>query len=503
VADTTLTWSELQIRSHRLACGLRSLGVGHGDRIGSITTDRIECLELAFAAAALAAIWVPIAPFLKGTFLRHQIQSADLELIIADAEGICASEPYTGSLPVIGFDSNATGAQLQDIYTDGDLTPADDGSLPAAILFTSGTTGPAKGCVVSQGYFAKAGACYAHTLQVSSADIVYTAFPLYHGAGLATAMMAVLSGASFYHPGSFSASGYLRGAIAAAATVAIGTGGMAAALLAQPVDVDDQRHALRVTEWVPLSKEAQQRFSERFGVAVYGEHYGQTECMITTQTPMREARNPGSAGRESPLVEMAVIDDDGNPLPAGTVGEIVLRPRTSGAMFSGYWNQPAETLAAWRNLWHHTGDFGAIDTAGILTFIDRKSDSLRRRGENVSSVQVEATLLEHPDIEDVAVHGMASAMTEDDIKACIITRPGAELHPASLFDYCARTLPYYAIPRYVDIVEMLPRTPNQKVRKDVLRERGNTASTWDFEELGLAVDRAQRRRTTASSQAQQ
>jgi len=499
VADVTLNWAELESRARRLACGLQRRGLRQGDRIGSIMTDRIEALELAFAAAALGAIWVPLGPFLKGRFLAHQLKTAEPTLLITDVPGARATAPYiaqTGTLSeVIHLDPVAGATHLADIYADGDVDPVEDGRTPAAILFTSGTTGPAKGCVVTQGYFAKAGCCYGLTLDVAPNDVIYTAFPLFHGAGLATAMMAVVAQATFRHPGSFRASTYMADAANTGATISIGTGGMATAILNQPARADDRTHSLRVAEWVPLGRGAQQRFSERFGVQVYGEHYGQTECMITTQTPLHDASNPGTAGRESPLVQVAIVDDDGQPVGPDAVGEIVVRPRTSGAMFSGYWRQPGETLAAWRDLWHHTGDYGALDARGNLSFVDRKSDSMRRRGENISSLQLEAAILEHPDITDVAVHAVPSSMTEDDIKACIVLVPGADLQPATLFEYFAEVLPYFAVPRYVDVMESLPRTPNQKVQKSVLRDLGNSSSTWDFEALGLAVKRAARRQS--------
>jgi crotonobetaine/carnitine-CoA ligase len=450
-----------------------------------------------FATAALGAIWVPIGPYLKGRFLAHQLEMSQPKVLITDAPGAVASKPHLTSVDelahVLCLDEGDFGTALGEVCVDDELEPVNDGGLAAAVLFTSGTTGPAKGCVVSQGYFGKAGACYSWALRAGSDDVIYTAFPLFHGAGLAIAMMALCARATYRHPGSFSASQYMSAVAASKATVTIGTGSMAAAIMAQPPRSDDRDHSLRVAEWIPLTREVQQRFGERFAVRVYGEHYGQTECMITTQTPLSEARNPGSVGRESPLVQLAVVDDDDRPVAPGVVGEIVLRPRTPGAMFREYWRQPTETLAAWRDLWHHTGDFGVLDAEGVLNFVDRKSDSLRRRGENISSLEVETALLEHPDIADVAVYAVPSELSEDDLKACIVARPEVRLEPMALVEFFARVLPYFAIPRYVDVVDALPRTPNQKVRKAELRDRGNSASTWDFESLGLTLQRAARR----------
>jgi carnitine-CoA ligase len=493
VGPETRTWAELSEDALALAASMRSYGVGPGERVATIMTDRIASLQVAFATAALGALWVPLGPFLRGQFLAHQLKTAGPALLLADAPGVTESAPYVAEVPEL----------REVVHLDDDrlrlggrgAEPVRDGRMRCAILFTSGTTGPPKGCVVSQAYFVKTAECYRSTLAVTAADVVFTAFPLFHGAGLAVAMMAAAAGASFHHPGGFSATRYMHDAAAAGATIAIGTGGMATALMAQPRAPSDRAHALRVAEWVPLTAAGQHEFAERFGVTVYGEHYGQTECMTATQTPLADACNTGTAGRASALVEVAILDSDGALLPAGEVGEIALRPRTPGAIFDGYWRDPAATLAAWDGLWHHTGDAGMLDAEGVLTFVDRRSDSLRRRGENISSLQLEAAIAAHPRIAEVAVHAVPSAMTEDDIRACLILVPGATLDPDELFAFLAHAVPYYAVPRYVEIVQDFPRTANGKVRKDQLRARGLTDDTWDFDALGLAVEKDARRPT--------
>lgn len=499
IGATRLPWSELRSQARRLACGLKELGIRPGDRVASISTDRMECVEMLLAVAAIGAIWVPLGPYLKGRFLDHQLRTCEPQIVIADQAGAQACAAYLDAAErpprLLGLDRQVNADCLQSIYRDGELDAIDDGRTTTAILFTSGTTGPAKGCMVSQGYFVKSGACYSCSLEVADSDIIYSAFPLFHGAGVATAMMALVARVTYVNPGSFSASRFMAEAADANATVVIGTGSMATAVLCQPPRPHDTQHNIRVAEFVPLSRKAQQHFSDRFGLRVYGEHYGQTECMMTTQTPLSKANNPGTAGCASPLVELRVVDDSDQPVTTGTVGEVVVRPRTSAAMFSGYWRQPEETLRTWRGLWHHTGDFGALDAAGILTFVDRKSDSIRRRGENISSLEIEAAMIEHPEIADAAVHAISSSMTEDDIKVCIVPTANANLQPADLFDFFAGVLPYFAIPRYVEIVDELPRTANHKVRKDVLRERANGPTTWDLEELGLVVARRARRST--------
>jgi carnitine-CoA ligase len=163
------------------------------------------------------------------------------------------------------------------------------------------------------------------------------------------------------------------------------------------------------------------------------------------------------------------------------------------AVYQGYWRKPEETLKAWRNLWHHTGDYGRADADGYLTFVDRKKDALRRRGENVSSLELEAAIGTHPKIAEVAVHAVPSPLTEDDIKACLVLAPGEQVTPEELFAFFKERVPYFAVPRYIEVVPQLPRNATMRVMKHLLRDRGVTAETWDLEALGFTVQRGERR----------
>jgi len=189
-----------------------------------------------------------------------------------------------------------------------------------------------------------------------------------------------------------------------------------------------------------------------------------------------------------------MVDDDDVEVPTGAVGEIVVRPLEPDCLFCGYWGRDEETLHTFRNLWHHTGDYGRMDADGFVTFVDRKKDALRRRGENVSSMELEAAILAHPRIAEVAVHAVESAATEDDIKACVVPQGGqAELTPDELFGFCSEQLPYFAVPRYVELMPELPKNALGRVLKHELRARGVTPATWDFDKLGLTVGRDRRR----------
>jgi crotonobetaine/carnitine-CoA ligase len=204
-------------------------------------------------------------------------------------------------------------------------------------------------------------------------------------------------------------------------------------------------------------------------------------------------RRPGALGTPTDHVEVALVDADDHPVSVGEVGEIGVRPRHPDAMYAGYWGNPEATVKTWRNLWHHTGDLARSDADGNLSFVDRKKDAIRRRGENVSSVEVEVALRGHPSVASVAVYAVPSPLGEDDIMAAVVLAPGSELDPGEVFRFCQANLPYFAIPRYLDVRPSLPLNALGRVMKHALRDEGVTATTWDFEALGLAVPREERR----------
>src|SRR6185437_4811340 len=245
--------------------------------------------------------------------------------------------------------------------------------------------------------------------------------------------------------------------------------------------------------FIPMAPAAQHEFERRFGVRVLAEGYGQTEVLPATMGGVREGRDRPSCGKGLPWLDVQVVDPSDRVLPVGSVGEIVVRPLEPYSIFSGYWRKEAATLASWRNLWHHTGDLGYFDEDGMLYFADRKKDALRRRGENVSSIELEMAIARHPAVAQVAVHATPSSLSEDEIKACVVLADGASPEPEDLFAYFREHLPYYAIPRYVEFLTELPANAMGRVQKHKLRENWDSAATIDFESLGLTVARGARR----------
>jgi carnitine-CoA ligase len=224
-------------------------------------------------------------------------------------------------------------------------------------------------------------------------------------------------------------------------------------------------------------------WKRRFGVTWAGANvFGLTECCLTTHLPRSEGGRPGSSGRRNGDFDVRIFNDEDHELPAGEVGEIVVRPLKPHVMFEGYWNRPEATASLMRNLWFHTGDMGMFDEEGYFHFKDRKKDYLRRRGENISSFEMESAFLQHPDVIDVAVHSVFSELTEDDVKVTAVLRDGATLSEEELCRWSFDRLPYFAIPRYIEFRSELPKNPVGRVLKYVLRDEGRTAATWDREE---------------------
>lgn len=274
--------------------------------------------------------------------------------------------------------------------------------------------------------------------------------------------------------------------------------GTMAYLLAHDVDrpemprsgAPEANRTLRLLGAAPMPVEVDRVIRERFGVETFSGAYGVTEASLVSWQPPGVENKPNAAGVvNEEYFDVRIFDDDDNEVPVGSDGEIVLRPKHPHVMFEGYWGRPEATVATSRNWWYHTGDVGRVDEDGFLYFVDRKADYLRRRGENISSFEVERILMGHGALADVAVHGVPSELTEDDLKVTAVLEEGATLTEAELFAWCVDHLPYFALPRYIELRAELPRSPVGRVLKRELRAETVGEGVWDAEAAGVTYER--------------
>jgi len=505
-ASDWVSLGELDRLSDRVAAGLQSLGIRKGDRVAVNLTNRIEYIVLIYAIAKAGAIQVPLNTYLRGEFLRHQLVQTTPMLYIGDAAAMEMLLPVLPQLTeqpglvLVGETTALPTLPSAVPYTEleqrsADLVAPQIGSDDVCgIIYTSGTTGASKGCTITHGYYCNLINVFIDTGWYEKGDLIFGANPLFHFSGQTWLVAAALAvrGSVIVEP-AFSAGKYMARIRETGATAAMGMGAMGMAILAQPPSDEDRNHKLRHITFMPSPAELTKQFEERFGIAPFAEVFGQSECWPALLGDPRGDRRPGSMGKLTDGLRVKIVDDHDIEVPVGEAGEIVVQPDEPYRLFSGYWNNDEVTVATFRNLWHHTGDKGRVDEDGYFWFVDRKKDSLRRRGENVSSVELEQAILHHPAIAQAAVHAVPSELSEDDIKVCLVLAPDREIELPELFEFFRKSMPYYAIPRYVEFIDVLPVNVNGRVQKFKLRERGITDTTVDFDKLGHVVARTDRR----------
>ena len=500
------TYGEFDQLSTRLAHSLAALGLKAGETILTMLDNNIDAVTGWIAANKLCAVSVPVNTALRGEFLRHQIADARAGIVICEADYVERIAQVAEGLPEVtlilyrGALASRPACPVRiaplEEYRGGCPEPIATKPSPsdlACIVYTSGTTGPSKGCMLSYNYMCNLARLQLRAGPATDKDVTITPLPLFHMNAMCVGVLSnIMVGARVAIVPRFSVSNFWPEVERSGATIASILGGMGG-LLSQAPDSEAMQRCVGQIHTVrgnPFTEETKQIWRERFGARqVGGNGYGLTEASVITSLAVGEYAAPGSSGKRIPDFDVRIVDDLDRELPANTPGEIVVRPLRPDIMFMGYWGRPADTMKVMRNMWFHSGDIGRFDEEGFFYFVDRKKDYLRRRGENISSFEMESAFAIHPDIEEVAVHAVPSERGEDDVKVTAILKPGCTLQPEALFHWAVDAVPYYALPRYIEFRDAMPKNPQGRVLKYQLREEGCTATTWDLERTDLKVSK--------------
>ncbi|MDT8860254.1 ATP-dependent acyl-CoA ligase [Alkalihalobacillus sp. MEB130] len=495
-----LTYGEFHRKGNRIANLALSLGLKRGDTCAVMLPNSSEFLITWLGLARLGVMEVPINTGFRGDQLAYILNKAECQAIVISSQWVDRIDDISKQLTflkqviVVGDKPEEKSDQFSWYTFEQLISEASDRSVdihiqasdPSLILFTSGTTGPSKGVVLTH----SSNFSLAHTacelMEYQPKDRLFTVFPLFHvNARYTTILVALLVGCDVVMHNRFSASRFWDICRKENITAFNFMGSMLTILMKQKKRIDDADHLVRKAYGAPTPLEIYEDFQERFQVQI-SEVYGSTELGTVAANRASQFRK-GACGRITPIYEVEIHDEFDQPCPVGKSGEIVVRPKKTGIMFSNYYGNSDATVKAWQNLWFHTGDTGRLDEDGYLYFIDRKKDVVRRRGENISSYEVERVINEHPQVLESAIIGVPSELSEEEVLAVVILKDGEKQLPEELLHFCQSRLAHFAVPRYIRYVKELPRNTSQRVEKYKLRSEGITSDTWDREQVGYQV----------------
>ncbi len=498
------TYKRFDAEVSAVAAGLLGLGLKPGDAASIFLSNRPEYLFAWFGINRAGMVTVFVNTAYKAAFLGYGIEHSQSKVIFTEAkllpellalvpppselkfivclDGLPQALPDGLGVRVMSMDE-LVGASASDTQFP-QVLPQSAG----AISFTSGTTGKSKGAVTPNMLNVVFGKEAAQAFGFITRDRLYTCMPLFHGMAQMTSVIAsIYVGATLIISPAFNVRGFWDEIRDSRATEFNLVGSMLYMLLSQSPSPRDREHSVTRVFSAPAPADVLYRFEARFGLQLI-EGYGQTEIKNVLYNPIN-GRKVGSMGKPTPSTILEIHDDDGAQVAPGVTGEIVYRPRIANIMLKEYFRDPEATLASMTGLWWHTGDLGYMDEDGFFYFVGRKKDSMRRRGENISSHELESAAAQFPGIGEVAAVATRSDVGEDEIMLVFEHASPANFDFAALFKHCAATMPRYMVPRYYRVVTALPRTANGKVRKVELRETGISADTWDHVAAGLVVPR--------------
>ena len=488
----TVSVERIDRDSNRIANALSQQGVRQGDRVLLMLANSVDHIALFFALAKLGACQVCINVHLRGDALSHIVRDADPALVIAEAEYAGYLSPLLPSLHVRhvvwrGKPDGLAGVDLSSLVEHENAAPVAADVRPddlAAIIYTSGTTGLPKGVMVTDRMLRVSAWAAARLCAAGEGDVLHMWEPFYHIGGAEVLILAVQKRVTLALVPKLSVSALWAEVREHRATHVHYLGGILALLLAQPPRPDDREHSVRVAWGGGCPEHVWVAFEKRFGVKIH-DSYGMTECCsFATQNLDGLA---GSIGKPLPYLDLSIVDDEGEALGPKQSGEIWIREKTPGILSAGYWRNPEATATTFQGGVLRTGDLASFDERGYFRYLGRKKDSLRRMGENISAAEVERILNEHPDIAESAVIGVGNDIADEDVKALIRPRPSASLDPLDLVKWCEGRMAYFQIPRFVEFVEDFPRTPSERIRKEMLSR--DTSRCWDLARSGYSLKR--------------
>ena len=507
VEGETISYSQMHAKANQLARGLEEFGVQHQEPVAFMLTDTIDLAALFCGLARRGAVEVPINLAYRGRFLSRIINDCTGKVLVIDAQFLDRLEAVAEDLeslqrcviyPHRPEDIPAKIAQRFEVLDFSDLVSSDDAvveSGPAynemiGIMYTSGTTGTSKGVMASHAHAYRYASNVGNNHGVGESDKYYTAgLPLFHIAGQWGVVYAsMLRGATVILRRGYRNEFFWPDIAKHGGTTVFMLGAIANFIWQQPAHDSDHETPLQKVGMYPVIPE-HVAFAKRFDVQI-ASGYGSTEnpgpCRHALGLPFPTNQ---CVGQIKDTVDVQILDDDDIECATGVVGEICVRPHNPWEIMMGYWNQPEATARAFRNLWYHTGDAGFIDEQNRLYFVDRVSDSMRRRGENISSMEVEDIVNQHDDVLECAVFPVWAEESEQEVMVTITPQPGANVDAEAVVRFCNENMPYFMVPRYVDVVEAIPKTPTGKIQKYTLREQGVTPSTWDRVAAGVKLKR--------------
>lgn len=472
----SLSYAELLVRAEGVASHLLAHGLTAADHVALIMDNSLECVLAWLASSVIGCTEVPINPQYRGELLAYLLRDSETTAVVCDAHYLPQLAEIADKLPLLRLilvNGDAEGAIAFDARATG-AAPMAEGAPERVILYTSGTTGPSKGVVHTQKSMLTLARYNAEILGYGEDDRLLNFFPLYHQNARYTGVIpALVAGACIRVQTKLSTSSFWQTVNDDGITAFNYLGSVLRLILnVTPADWGPGNHTLRKAFGAGAPPQIWREFEGRLGIR-FVETYGLSEApMAALNCEMGNRRAEiGSAGCASDLFEIAIADADDNILPAGEIGEILLRPKRPDAMTAGYYGKDALTVTTFRNLWFHSGDRGRLSESGALYFEERLKDSIRRRGENISAWEVESVLDMHPDVAESAVYGVASDDADEDVAAALVLRePTADL--ASILAYASERLPRYAVPTLIRVLDDLPRTPTEKVQKAELRRAG-------------------------------